>query len=96
MIDAVLQGFVKLQKTGFKWDLFYNGKLHKGVEFIPFVMFMRADMEEAHKLCGAYTCRSLKVVQLAINAPALDTNNHLANYPLKTVKKMIVCAEGMI
>jgi len=54
MIDAVPQGFVKLQKTGFKWDLFWNGKLHEGVEFEPFVLFVRANMEEADKLCGAH------------------------------------------
>jgi len=41
MIDAVRQGFVKLQKIGFKWDLFYNGKLCEGVELKPFVIFMR-------------------------------------------------------
>ena len=90
MIEHVLQGFVKLQKTGFKWDLFYNGKLHKGVEFKPFVMFMRADMEEADKLCGAYTCRALTVSQLCqkCEIPALETNDHLASYPAKTVKKI--------
>ena len=90
MIDTVLQGFVKLQQTGFKWDLFYNGKLYEGVEFKPFVMFMRADMEEADKLCGAYTCRSLKVAQLCqkCEVPALETNDHLANYPPKIVKRI--------
>ena len=90
MLDTILQGFVKLQKTGFKWDLFYNGKLHKGVEFVPFVTFMRADMEEADKICGAYTCRALTVSQLCqkCETPSCETNNHLANYPAKTVKKI--------
>jgi hypothetical protein len=90
MLDTVLEGFVKLQKTGFKWDLAYNGKLYKGVEFVPFVMFMRADMEEADKLCGAYTCRALTVSQLCqkCECPSSETNNHLANYPPKMQKKI--------
>ena len=90
MLDTVLEGFVKLQKTGFKWDLPYNGQLYKGVEFIPFVMFMRADMEEADKLCGAYTCRALTVAQLCqkCECPASETNDHLANHPLKMKKRI--------
>ena len=88
MIDTVLQGFVKLQKTGFKWDLFHNGKLHKGVEFKPFVAFTRADMEEADKICGAFKCRSLEVAQLCqkCGVPARETNDHLASCPPKTAK----------
>jgi len=90
MLDTVLAGFVKLQKTGFKWDLPYNGKLYKGVEFIPFVMFMRADMEEADKICGAYTCRALTVAQLCqkCECPANKTNDHLDNSDPKTQKKI--------
>jgi len=61
---------------------------YEGVEIKPFVMFMRAGMEEADNLCGAYTCRSLKVAQLCqkCGVPARETNDHLANYPPKTVK----------
>jgi len=88
MLDTVLEGLVKLQKTGFKWDLSYNGKLYKEVEFIPFTMFMRADMEEADKICGAFTCRALTVAQLCqkCQCPAKKTNDHLANYAPKTRK----------
>jgi hypothetical protein len=90
MLDVVLEGFVKMQKRGFKWDLFYNGTLHEELEFKPFVMFVRADMQEADKLCGAYICRSLKVSQLCqkCETPAGESNDHLANYPAKTVSKI--------
>ena len=39
MLHFILKSFVKLQQTGFIWDLVYKGKTYKNVEFIPFVSF---------------------------------------------------------
>jgi len=53
-----------LQKQGFCWDFFYNGKLYNDVEFIPFVPFISCDTAEADKLCGSYSSRANGVSQL--------------------------------
>ena len=39
LLAKVLEGYVEIQKSSFVFDLFYKGKLHKDVEFIPFVPF---------------------------------------------------------
>ena len=86
MLDKVFEGYVKLQKKGFIWDLFYNGKVYKGVEFIPFVPFIKCDTEEADKLCGAYTNRNQHVSQLCryCKCPTNESDKPLAKYPMKT------------
>ena len=53
-----------MQKQGFRWDFFYNGKLYNDVEFIPFVPFISCDTAEADKLCGSYSSRANGVSQL--------------------------------
>lgn len=89
MLDEVLAGFVELQHTGFIWDLPYNGELHR-VEFVPFVPFIKADTEEADKLCGSYTSRASKVAQLCryCECPTGKSDDPHANYRLKTVKQV--------
>jgi len=61
MISHVLKGLVQLQKTGFKWDLMYKGKLYKDVTMIPYVAFLRVDTKEADLFCGKYTNRNKHV-----------------------------------
>jgi len=82
MISYVLKGIVQLQKTGFIWDLYYNGRLHKGVKFIPFVSFLRVDTKEADLFCGKYTNRNAGVKQLCRECycPTLESDNHLASH----------------
>ena len=36
MLQKVFVSYIKLQQTGFKWDLSYQSKLHKDVEFVLF------------------------------------------------------------
>ena len=86
MIDKIMESYVKLQESGFKWDLFYNGKLYKDIEFIPFVPFIKCDTDEADKLCGSFTSRTQNVAQLCryCKCPTDDSDNPQANYPLKT------------
>lgn len=64
MLDVIMASFVELQKKGLKWDLCYNGKIYKDVEFVLFVPFIQCDTDEADKLCGSYTSRGANVAQL--------------------------------
>ena len=87
MLAEILDGFLKIQETGFVWDLYYRGKLYKGIEFVLFVPFIRCDTEEADRLCGKYTARTGNVSQLCryCECPTDVSDDPFANYPRKTV-----------
>ena len=44
ILSIILEGYIKLQETGFMWDLLYKGKLLKVVPMVPDLTFegMRA------------------------------------------------------
>jgi hypothetical protein len=86
MLSTILESFVELQRTGFIWDLVYKGKLYKGIEFVPFVPFVKCDTEEADLLCGKYLVRNKNVKHICryCHCPTEDADNPLAKYPLKT------------
>ena len=90
MLDKVLASYVELQKTGFMWDLFYNGKPYKDIEFIPFVPFIKCDTEEADTLCGKYRSRGRTVAHLCryCHCPTDESDDPLAHYQRKTVTKI--------
>jgi hypothetical protein len=90
MLDFILASYVKLQESGFVWDLFYNGKLYKDIEFIPFVPFIKCDTDEADVLCGSYKSRGKHVAQLCryCECPTNECDDPLANYPLKRQNKI--------
>jgi hypothetical protein len=56
-------GFLRLQNSGFKWNLQYNNTIHK-VVFHPYVPFIVGDTEGHDRLCGHYTARFMEVKQL--------------------------------
>jgi hypothetical protein len=56
-LSKILEEFVAIQEEGFEWDLVYHGKEYKGVEFIPYVHFIKCGTEEADRLAGKYTSR---------------------------------------
>jgi hypothetical protein len=94
MLGVILKEYVQLQQTGFIWDLHDGKQLHKGVEFVPFVPFIKCDSDEGDKLCGSYTNRNKNVAQLCryCTCPTNDSDNPRANYKLKTqemVEKLI-------
>ena len=64
MLSVLLSSLEDVQKNGLIWDLRYRGKTYKDIEFVPFVMFIKADTQEADLLCGSYTSRQLTVAQL--------------------------------
>ena len=90
ILHVILKDFVEMQHDGFVWDLQIGDKLHKNVEFIPFVPFVKTDTDEADKLCGSYTNRNWNVAQLCryCTCPTLESNLCLPTYPLKTEQKI--------
>jgi hypothetical protein len=90
LLSELLAGFVELQNTGFVFDLFYKGKLHKDIEFIPFVPFFKCDTDEADKLCGAYTSRGRFVAHLCryCHCPTNESDDPKADYCKKTADEI--------
>ena len=86
MLEVVLKSYVKLQNTGFVWDLAYKGRVYQNVEFVLFTPFMKVDGEEADKLCGKYLSRTRNVAQLCryCECPTDKSDDPLADYRLKT------------
>ena len=90
MLSAILESYLKVQETGFVWDLFYNGKEYKGVEFVLFVPFIKCDTDEADQLCGKYKTRTGKVKQLCryCECPTRECDDPMAKYPMKEWQKI--------
>ncbi len=63
-LSILLEDFVKIQGTGFLWDLKYKGKVYQDVEFVVFVPFIKCDTVEADKLCAKYQSRHQHVKHL--------------------------------
>lgn len=87
MLDAILEGYLKLQGKGIMWDLRYKGKTWKGLVFIPFLLFIKCDTKEADLLCGKYTTYSGGVQCLCRYCCCFteDSDNPEARYDFKTV-----------
>ncbi len=85
ILQAILESFVKLQETGFIWDLVHKGKCYKNIEFVLFVPFVKCDTEEADLLCGKYTCRTRNVKHICryCHCPTTEADDPRANFPLK-------------
>lgn len=85
MLRFALQSFVKLQKSGFKWDLPIGNKLYKNLEFVLFVVNVKCDTEEGDLLCGKYTVRTSNVKHICryCHCPTEQADNPLARFPMK-------------
>ena len=94
MVAEILTDFVKIQNQGFVWDLMYKKCVYKGIEFVPFVPFIKCDTEEADRLSGKYTSRSGNVAQLCryCCCPTQECDQPRAKYPRKTVPMI----EGLV
>ena len=86
MLAEILRNYVQLQDSGFYWDLHYNGKIYKDIEFVMYTPFFKVDGDEAEKLCGKYTSRGANVAQLCryCECPTDETDNPKADYNYKT------------
>ena len=89
IMEVILESFLEVQKHGFKWNLRYCGKSHK-VEFIPYVIFVKCDTQEADSLCGAYLVRTGGVQNLCryCICPTNDSDNPFVTYPKKSVSML--------
>ena len=85
MLSVILDSLVKLQKTGFIWDLVYKGKLYEKVEFVLFVPFVKCDTEEADLLCGKYLVRNRNISHICryCHCPTDKADDPRAHFPLK-------------
>ena len=90
ILATIMQEFQEFQHQGFVWDLPYRGKLWSGLEFIPYVHFVKCDTDEADKLCGSFTSRGKKVQQLCryCHCPTDDSDDPDVNITLKTVEEI--------
>lgn len=91
MLELILESFIPLQERGFVWDLRYKGKVYEGIEFVPFVPFIKCDTEEADRLCGKYISRGRGVAQLCryCYCPTSESDDPLASYPAKEMSKIM-------
>jgi hypothetical protein len=64
VLSVILERFVELQRTAMFWDLVCNGKLHRQVELVIFVRFVKCDTEESDLLCGKYLTRTKNMKQI--------------------------------
>ena len=60
ILAVILEDYIKLQKSGFLWDLPYNNVVHN-IHFVLFTPFFKVDGDEAEKLCGKFTSRTNNV-----------------------------------
>ena len=87
MLAIILEDLVRIQERGFLWDLKYRGHIYE-VEFVPFVLFIKADTDKADVLCAKYKSRGRGVAQLCryCYCPLKESNNPLAKYPPKNAE----------
>lgn len=87
MLECLLSSFVEFQNNGFIWDLRYRGKTFRGIEFVPFVIFVKCDTDEADLLCGSFKSRTSNVAQLCryCTCPTMESDCVYSAYPQKTV-----------
>jgi hypothetical protein len=64
ILSKILEEFIAIQQEGFEWDLMYHGKEYQGVEFIPYVHFIKCVTEEADGLAGKYRSRVVNLSQI--------------------------------
>ena len=86
MLATVLAPFVKLQESGFMFDLVHNRTLYKDAEIIPIVMCVKCDTEEGDLLCGKFLSRTkgVKHVCRYCHTSMDQADNPLAKIRLKT------------
>ena len=93
MLDTMLQSYRRVEQDGMLFDFEYRGKLYPDTELVFFTLFMKADTEEADRLCGSYLNRT-KANQLCryCLCPTDDSDNPLADHGPKSepmIKRLV-------
>lgn len=86
-LATILESYVTIEQSGMLWDLFYQGQVHKA-DLVFWTIMVRCDTDEAELLTGKYRSRSGNVKNLCryCTCPNEETDDPLANHPLKTVE----------
>ena len=89
MLSVILADYVKLQSTGFYWELPYKNQVHK-IRFVMFTPFFKVDGDEAEKICGKYTTRTGNVKQLCryCKCPTPLSDRTLLQFEAKTPQEI--------
>jgi hypothetical protein len=92
ILSKILEEFIAIQEEGFdEWDLMYHGKEYQGVEFIPYIHFIKSDVEEANRLARKYMSQGINVSQICryCCCPTIVSDNPRADHEKKMVLLMI-------
>ena len=61
ILSEILKSYVEFETKGMHFDYRYGGKTCKNIELVPYIAFVKADTEEADKLCGKYLSRTGRI-----------------------------------
>ena len=64
IVEEMLKSYVEVEKDSFVFDYRFKGKTYKNLEMVPFLLFVKADTEEADKMCGKFLSRTKRIKQL--------------------------------
>lgn len=87
MLEVIMESLRDVLKNGFLWDLRYRGNTYKNIEFVPYVVMVKCDTDEADLLCGSFKTRTGNVKNLCryCTCPTNESDLVNADYPFKTV-----------
>jgi hypothetical protein len=99
ILSVILQSYRDFETNGFVFDYRFGGKTHQNIEFVPFVLFVKSDTEEADKLCGKYLSRGKDIKQLCryCEVPNALTGSCTAKFNYKSEPKIRgLCRRNMV
>jgi hypothetical protein len=87
MLDVIMESLRDVLKNGFLWDLRYRGNTYKNIEFVPYIVMVKCDTDEADLLCGSFKTRTGNVKNLCryCTCPTKESDLVNANFTFKTV-----------
>ena len=86
MMAIVLQEYLQFQERGFLWDQEDGrGNVTRGIHYLQFTPFVKADTKEADQFCGKFGQRSTtQQICRKCHIPLQRADDHMAKYPIKT------------
>ena len=93
MLEAILESYYELQKTGFYFELAYKRRRY-GIPYLMFCPMVKCDTEEGDTLCGKYLSRTkgVKHICRTCNIPTQKADKIKVPYQYKTqtaIQKLI-------
>lgn len=86
MLDAVLESYLEVEKSGFMWKHFYRGRQFPPIQYVVRTSYVKVDTDEADVLCGKFKSRGRNVKHVCRNChcPMDEADNILRTYRCKT------------